>query len=53
MPIPDQLYTAEFKEASAQRVKDGQGVGAVAQELGMSAQRLRNWLIAGGVHAAP
>jgi len=31
---PHQVYTAEFKEAAVQRVKDGQGVIAVARELG-------------------
>ncbi|CAE6795784.1 hypothetical protein R69888_04974 [Paraburkholderia haematera] len=39
-----QVYTAEFKEAAGQRVKDGQSVSAVARELGMSMQTLRNWL---------
>jgi transposase-like protein len=39
-----QVYTAEFKEAPVQRIKDGQGVSAVARELGMSTQTLRNWL---------
>ncbi|SIT50701.1 transposase [Paraburkholderia piptadeniae] len=42
--VPHQVYTAEFKEAAVQRVKDGQGVSAVARELGMSMQTLRNWL---------
>ncbi|SEB12065.1 transposase [Paraburkholderia sartisoli] len=42
--VPHQVYTAEFKEAAVQRIKDGQGVGAVARELGMSTQTLRNWL---------
>ncbi|MGF6979840.1 transposase-like protein [Paraburkholderia sp. JPY465] len=42
--VPHQVYTAEFKEAAVQRVKDGQGVSAVAGELGMSIQTLRNWL---------
>jgi transposase-like protein len=42
--VPHQVYTAEFKEAAVQRVKDGQGVSAVARELGMSTQTLRNWL---------
>jgi transposase len=36
--IPNQVYTAEFKEAAVQRVKDGQGVSAVARELGTSTQ---------------
>lgn len=42
--VPNQVYTAEFKAAAVQRVKDGQGLSAVARELGMSAQTLRNWL---------
>lgn len=42
--VPHQVYTAEFKEAAVQRVKDGQGVSAVARELGISMQTLRNWL---------
>ena len=41
--VPNQVYTAEFKEAAVQRVKDEQGLSAVACELGMSTQRLRNW----------
>ena len=42
--VPHQVYTAEFKEAAVQRVKDGRSVSAVARELGMSMQTLRNWL---------
>lgn len=42
--VPHQVYTAEFKEAAVQRVKDGQGLSAVSRELGMSTQTLRNWL---------
>ncbi len=42
--VPHQVYTVEFKGAAVQRVKDGQGVSAVARELGMSTQTLRNWL---------
>lgn len=38
-----QAYAAEFAEAAAQRVKDGQGVSAVARELGKSTQTLRHW----------
>ncbi|SMF97958.1 Mobile element protein [Burkholderia singularis] len=37
------MYTAEFKLAAVSRVKDGQGV-AVARELGISEQTLRNWV---------
>lgn len=42
--VPHQVYTTEFKEAAMQRIKDGQGVSAVARELGMSTQTLRNWV---------
>lgn len=28
--VPHQVYTAEFKEAAVQRIKDGQGVSARA-----------------------
>ncbi|SDD99215.1 transposase [Cupriavidus sp. YR651] len=42
--VPRQAYTAEFKAAAMQRVKDGQGISAVARELGASEQTLRNWV---------
>jgi transposase len=42
--IPKQEYTAEFKELAVRRVKDGQAVGAVAKELGLIEQTLRNWV---------
>ncbi|WP_018437537.1 transposase, partial [Paraburkholderia atlantica] len=42
--VPKQAYTPEFRAAAVQRVKDGQGVGAVARELGVSEQTLRNWV---------
>jgi transposase len=41
--IPKQEYTAEFKELAVKRVKAGQGLGAVARELGLAQQTLRNW----------
>ena len=44
MKIPKQEYTAEFKELAVTRVKDGMTVGAAAQELGLVAQTLRNWV---------
>ncbi len=31
--IPKQAYTPEFKEGAVQRVKRGQGIGAVAKNL--------------------
>ncbi|PMS13369.1 IS3 family transposase, partial [Trinickia dabaoshanensis] len=42
--VPKQAYTAEFKAAAVQRIKDGQGFAVVARELGMSEQTLRNWV---------
>jgi transposase len=44
MKIPKQAYTLEFKEQAVKRIKDGQGVGLVSKELGLSEQTLRNWL---------
>ena len=42
--IPKPEYTAEFKELAVKRVKDGQGIAAVAKDLGLVEQTLRNWL---------
>jgi len=42
--IPKQEYTAEFKELAVKRVKSGQGIGAVARDLGLVEQTLRNWV---------
>ena len=44
LKIPKQEYTAEFKELAVKRVKAGQGIGAVAWELGLVEQTLRNWV---------
>lgn len=44
MKIPKREFTAEFREPAAKRVKAGQGIGAVARELGISDQTLRNWV---------
>ena len=44
MKIPKQAYTAQFKELAVKRVKEGQGVGVVSKELGLSSQTLRNWV---------
>ena len=44
MKIPKREFTAEFREQAVKRVKGGQGVGAVARELGISDQTLRNWV---------
>jgi len=42
--IPKQAYTAEFKELSVKRVKSGQTISAVAKDLGLIEQTLRNWI---------
>lgn len=42
MKIPKQQYTTEFKELALQQVRDGQSEGAVAKELGLIEQTLRN-----------
>jgi transposase len=42
--IPKQEYTVEFKELAVKRVKGGQGIGAVAKDLGLVEQTLRNWV---------
>ena len=44
MKIPKQAYTTEFKELAVKRIKDGQSVGKVCKELGLSDQTLRNWI---------
>ena len=44
MQIPKQQYTSEFKELAVKRVKDGLTAGAVAKELGLVEQTLRNWV---------
>lgn len=44
MKIPKREFTAEFRELAVKRVKGGQGVCAVARELGISDQTLRNWV---------
>jgi len=42
--IPKQEYTVEFKELAVKRVKAGQSAGAVAKDLGLIEQTLRNWV---------
>ncbi|MBK9393902.1 MAG: transposase [Uliginosibacterium sp.] len=44
MKIPKREYTTEFKELAVKRVKDGQSPGAVAKELELVEQTLRNWV---------
>lgn len=39
--IPKPEYTAEFKKLAVKRVKDGQGIGAVAKDLGLHAHCIR------------
>jgi transposase len=49
--LPKLAYPAEFQEQAMQRVKDGQRVGAVAQELGLVEQTLRHGVTAYDVGA--
>ena len=42
--IPKQEYTAEFKELAVKRVNAGQALAAVAKDLGLVEQTLRNWV---------
>jgi len=42
MKIAKQANTLEFKELAVKRVKDRQSAGAVAKELGLIEQTLRN-----------
>ncbi len=42
--IPKQEYTAEFKTLAVKRVTDGEGISAVARDLGLVEQTLRNWV---------
>lgn len=44
MKISKQAYTTEFKELAVKRIKDGQSVSKVCQELGLSDQTVRNWV---------
>jgi transposase len=41
--IPKKEYTVEFKVLAAKRVTDGEAVAAVAKDLGLNEQTLRNW----------
>ena len=45
--IPKQEYTPEFKELAVKRVNSGQRIAAVAKDLGLVEQTLRNWVKAG------
>ena len=42
--IPKQQYTIEFKKLAVTRVREGPSAGAVAKELGLIEQTLRNWV---------
>ncbi len=42
--ISKQECTTEFKELSGKRIKAGQTIGAVARDLGLIDQTLRNWV---------
>jgi len=44
MKLSKQAYTLEFKEQEVKRVKGGQSVSKVCQELGLSDQTVRNWV---------
>lgn len=42
--IPKQEYTPEFKEVAVKRATSGQGIAAVANDVGLVEQTLRNWV---------
>jgi transposase len=42
MKLPKPQYTTEFKELALQQFRDGQSEGAVAKELGLIEQTLRD-----------
>jgi transposase len=42
--IPKREYTPEFRELAVKRVQAGQTVDAVAKELGVNHQSIRNWI---------
>ncbi|OIQ68722.1 transposase [mine drainage metagenome] len=44
MKIPKQEYTPEFRGLAVNRVKSGQSISAVAKDLGLVEQTLRNWV---------
>lgn len=42
--IPQQAFTAQFKELAVQRVKDEETIPAVGREPGISHQTVLNWV---------
>lgn len=46
-------YTTEFKELAVKRVKSGQSAGALAKDLRLIEQMLRNWVKAADVSRFP
>ncbi len=46
--IPKREYTPEFGELAIKGVQAGQAVDAVAKELGVNHQSIRNWIKAAG-----
>ena len=42
--IPKREYTLEFRKLAIKRVQAGQSIDAVAKELGINHQSLRNWI---------
>lgn len=44
MKIPKPAFTPEFRDLAVKRVKAGETAGAVAKELGLVEQTLRNWV---------
>jgi len=44
MKIPKPAFTPEFRDLAVKRVKAGETTGAVAKELGLVEQTLRNWV---------
>jgi transposase len=42
--IPKREYTPEFRELAVKRVQSGLTVDAVAKELGVNHQSIRNWI---------
>ena len=42
--LPKPEFTAEFRELAVKRVQTGMSIGAVARELGLVEQTLRNWV---------